>query len=629
MDVEIEVTSASRKEQKLSETAAAVYVITREDIRRIGATMIPEALRLAPGMDVARIDANKWAVSCRGFNDLFANKMLVLVDGRSVYTPTFAGVWWDSLGVELEDVDRIEVIRGPGAALWGANAVNAIVNIITNPADGSRSISTGLQTGSADIATASSLRVSGPIRDKGGYRVYASQTSYGALDRVDGGPSNDEWDRVSSGMRFDWQSDRRTTVSCQLNTYRGSAHQDLTTNLEFPMFSEVLSDVVSTSGTNLLASWRRNHSETKSSQIQFYMDRARRADKLLYGEALETYDLDYQQRSVLGRHDVLWGLGYRHTRDNVSAGRLVRFRPPHRVQDLFSGFVNDEIALKDGKLRLTLGSKLEHNQFTGLEIQPSVRLLWMLGKHRTIWGAVSRAVRTPSRLERDIVFTWDDIPDGQGGRVKFLAVSSPEFDSEKMVAYELGYRDQPSSNLTIDATLFVNSYAGIRSLRMAEPYADGVDTIYPAYLANCIFGKAYGGELATTWKVRNNWRLSSALSLLRADLSLSPNCDDQRSLENYGGSAPTSQFHVRSYLDLPGNRAFDLTLYACGPLRARGAPGYTRLDGRFSWRTGDGTDISIQITNALNSRHVEFGSYYGETLSQMARGISASIARRF
>ncbi len=629
MDVEVQVTSASRKGQKLSETAAAVYVVTREDIVRSGAQAIPEALRLAPGMNVARIDANKWAVSCRGFNDLFANKMLVLVDGRSVYTPTFSGVWWDALGVEIEDVDRIEVIRGPGAALWGANAVNAIVNIITSPARPVRTAAARMQGGGADIRSGGSLRFSGPLSDTGGYRFYASQTYYNALDSVTGGRSNDSWDRASAGVRADWQPDDATAVMCQFNAYRGAGSQDFTTNLEAPDFSEVLSDTIESSGTNLLARWSRRYSPTRNCAIQFYMDRTHRNDELLYSEALETYDLDYQQHSTLGCHDVIWGLGYRLTRDNVAAGRFVSFTPPERTQQLFSGFVNDEISLRGDRLRLTIGTKIEHNHFTGWEIQPSARFLYPLGRQSSLWGAVSRAVRMPSRLERDILFLMDEVPDGMGGHIRYVSVSSPEFRAEEMLAYEIGYRRQPAPNISFDATCFLNNYSNVLSIRMAEPYLDGADTVFPGYISNDIYGRTYGFEASADWAVTPRWRLAASYGLLYADFREAGGTNYPLCLERYNGGAPRSQFQVRSYLDLPGSCELDIALYSYGRLVGRNVPGYTRLDGRLGWHIQDGTDVSIQIVNALNSRHVEFGSFYGETISLLGRGFSVSIARHF
>ncbi len=630
MDVEVEVTSASRKEQKLSETAAAVYVIARDDIRRAGSATVAEALRLAPGMNVARIDANKWAVSCRGFNDLFANKMLVLVDGRSVYTPTFSGVWWDALGVEIEDVDRIEVIRGPGAAVWGANAVNAVINIITIPAASTAAATALLQGGGADIQSSGSLRLSGYLGDSGGYRFYASRKLYNNLNGVSGGESNDAWDRSSAGLRMDWKTNNNDAISCQLNTYRGSANQVFRTNLDYPMFAEELTDTVSTSGTNILARWSHRQSDTSDTAVQVYFDHTERLDKLLFNEVLDTYDLDFQHRSLLGkRHDVVWGLGYRLTKDATQGGHLVSFSPTSRAQSLLSAFVNDEIALAGQRVRLTLGTKLEHNEFTGFEIQPNIRLLCSLAKGRSVWGAVSRAVRVPARIERDIRFTLLSVPDGYGGQVKTVVTGNPAFVSEELIAYEIGYRDQSVKNLSWDVTGFMNDYSKLRTLAFAAPYMEGADTIMPAYMVNDISGKAYGIELAANWRVTSNWRLAGTFSVLRTDFHASPFSTDPKSVGMYEGSEPRTHYNLRSSIDLPGNQEFDLTFYSYSRLAGRGVSAFNRLDGRFSWHAKDATDISIQMTNALNSRHVEFGSYYGETVSLLGRGVSASIARQF
>ena len=564
MNIEVEVTSASRKSQKLSETAAAVYVITEEDIRRTGATSIPEALRLAPGMDVARIDSNKWAVSCRGFNDLFGNKMLVLVDGRSVYTSTFSGVWWDTLGVMMSQVDRIEVVRGPGATLWGANAVDAIINIITKSASASQGMNAELLMGGADVRSSDNLSYGGTFGRNGHYDVHGGYTDNNNLLTRAGDPASDSWEQTLGGVRMDWQPAADTSMTCQLNAYNGTENQQVVTNLEYPMFSQIRSDKVSAEGSNFLTRWSRTKSADCDMALQLYYSHTKRLDDIQYDETCDTYDLDFQHRSVAGgRHEIIWGMGYRQVIDEASGSRVM-FNPTGSQDHLLSAFVQDEIPLSE-HLRLTFGSKFEHNDSTGFETQPNIRFCYTPRQHETIWGAVSRAVRTPARIERDSTFYWDIVPNEEGGLDYIGSVGNPAYGSEDLIAYELGYRRQPSPDLSFDLAAYYNDYPKLMCFQWLAPVADGIDNYYLTTEINGMSGSTCGIELATSWRANTNWKLTGSYSTWRADLSVDPSTGDTTSVPLFEGSSPQRQFSLRSYLDLPHNLTLDSTLYLREP----------------------------------------------------------------
>ena len=405
----MEVTSVSKKKQRLTEAAAAVFVITQEDIRRSGVTSIPEALRLAPGLQVAKIDANKWAISSRGFNTQFVNKLLVLIDGRSVYTPSYSGVYWDAQDTLLEDIDRIEVIRGPGATLWGANAVNGVINIITKQAGDTQG---GLMVASAgnEEKVIAGLRYGAELNKNTHGRLYLKfnerDSSYApGLDDEAG----DDWKSLRGGFRIDSQPSDKDRWTVQGDVYEADENQTLNlwrdpsdpSNLNFaPFYLDAnTADEIESSGWNLLTRWDHLLSNTSNITLQLYYDHTKRAENFLLQEQ-DTLDIDFQhQLEVFGNHDLVWGLGYRHIEDEFSNTYIVAFLPDSGSSDLFSAFLQDEIELLPDRLRLTLGSKFEQNDFTGFEVQPSARLIWLPTERSTLWGSVSRAVRTPSRLE--------------------------------------------------------------------------------------------------------------------------------------------------------------------------------------------------------------------------------------
>jgi len=435
----IEVTSASKKQEKLSQTAAAIYVITQEDIRRSGATSIPELLRMVPGSDVAHIDANKWAISARGLNEQFADKMLVLIDGRTVYTPLFSGVYWDVQDTLLEDIDRIEVIRGPGATLWGANAVNGVINIITKQAkDTQGSLLTS--GGGNQERGFGAVRYGGKLGDRGHYRFFAKYFNRDAFARSSGDNAVDGWNILREGFRTDWKVTDQDSLTIQGDFYNGSAGVEVPGVASLsPPTTGSLDDRTHLVGGNLLGRWHRAFSDRSDTTLQMYYDRADRRDILL-GEVRHTIDLDFGHHLAVGnRHDILWGLGYRFTGDQTTGSLTFSFNPSSRSDNLYSTFAQDEINLVPARLRLTLGTKLEHNNYSGLEIQPNIRLLWTPHPHHAIWAAVSRAVETPSREEANARINKAAFVRADGTTRLVSEFGNPGLPAEAVLANEFGY----------------------------------------------------------------------------------------------------------------------------------------------------------------------------------------------
>src|SRR5882762_6305600 len=466
----MKVTSVSKHTQKVADAAAAIFVITQEDIRRSGATSIPEALRLAPGLEVARIDQNKWAIGSRGFNGRFDNKLLVLIDGRSVYTPLFSGVYWNVQDVMLEDVDRIEVIRGPGATLWGANAVDGVINVITKKAKSTQSAVVTAGAGTEERG-AGGVRYGSKIGDNTYYRAYTKYFDWGPSSYPSGMTAHDGWDALRGGFRADWTPAGANSLTLQGDVYRSRFNETLTVASLSAPYSNTFPNDGKYSGGNILGRW--NHtSERSSMSLQMYFDNTTIADKSLFVDHQNIFDIDFQHAFHTGdSQQFVWGFGYRSIRDKNDPSFTVSLQPNQVTLNHFSTFLQDEISLVDNRLQITLGSKFERNEFTGLEVQPNARLLWNLTPNQSIWTAVSRAVRTPALTEEGLRLNSAVIPPGTPSNPTplpaVLAVfGSHQFNSEDLLAYELGYRVQATSNLSIDLATFYNNYS---NLRTAEP----------------------------------------------------------------------------------------------------------------------------------------------------------------
>lgn len=637
------ITTITRKPEKASETASATYVITQEDIHRSGATTIAEALRMAPGLDVARIDASRWAISSRGFNDFFADKLLVLRDGRSVYTPLFSGVFWDVQDAVLEDVERIEVTRGPGASLWGANAVNGIINIITKSAKDTQGtlLTAGGGTEERGFGAA---RYGGKINDDAFFRVYAKFSDRDdSPNRPDNPPpfgarpGMDGWNLWQTGFRTDWTPSQSSHFRLQGDVYHGDIGQEVfviaaPTPTTPPVTKALWGDGTVTGG-NVLGSWSQNFSATSELTVQSYYDRTDREDRV-HNESRDTFDLDAQHRFMVGeRNEIMYGAGYRYTHDQLADGidnsGAIRFVPDHKGDQLVSSFVQDEITIFENgpkeHLKLTVGSKFEHNDYTGFEIQPSGRVAWTEGRH-TLWGAVSRAVRTPARFEHTLD-AWFGTPTATSPVYTKLE-GNPAYKSEEVLAYEVGYRVQPLSNVSFDLTGFYNDYNHLRAIAPEDLKLAPFGPVLLLQPQNSMDGETYGFELAANWKVMENWRLSGGYSLLKMELHAPAGVVLGEVAEK---ESPQNQFNLRSYIDLPYNLQLDTVLYYVDNLAGRNVPSYTRLDMRLGWRPTQKKDLefSVVVQNILDPKHPEFGTSFLVNPHEIERSVYAKVTWRF
>ncbi len=609
----MQVTSVSKRTQKVADAAAAIFVITQEDIRRSGATSIPEALRLAPGLEVARIDQNKWAIGSRGFNGRFDNKLLVLIDGRSVYTPLFSGVYWNIQDVMLEDIDRIEVIRGPGATLWGANAVDGVINIITKPAASTQSaiVTAG---GGTEERGSGGVRYGSKLGDNTHYRIYGKYFDWGPSNFASGATANDGWDAMRGGFRADWTPTGANSLTLQGDLFRSKYDETLTVPSLASPFSSTFPNNGVYSGGNILGRWNHN-SEGNSMSLQMYYDNTTTVDKSLFVDHQNVFDMDFQHGFHVGdSQQFVWGLGYRSILDRNDSSFTVSLQPNQVSLNQFSAFLQDEISLVDNRLRLTLGSKFEHNDFTGFEVEPNARLLWTLSPNQSVWTAVSRAVRTPALTEEGLRLNSAVIPPGTPANPAPLPAvvavfGSHQFNSEDLLAYELGYRVQATSNLSLDLATFYNHYSNLRTAEPGTPFVEGspapTDIVIPFVAGNKMSGGTYGLELFADWKVIPKWRLTGSYSYLQMDIHKNLSSQDPTP-DNPNGSSPRHQWYLRSSVDLPKHFDLDTTLRFVDHLSSLNLPNYYSLNAHLGWRPVRNLELSIGGQNLLDNRHLEF-----------------------
>src|ERR1700731_1276091 len=632
----IQVTSVSKRTQKVADAAAAIFVITQEDLRRSGATSIPEALRLVPGLEVARIDENKWAIGSPGLHGRFDNKLLVLIDGRSVYTPLFSGVYWNVQDVMLEDIDRIEVIRGPGATLWGANAVNGVINIISKKAKDTQSGVVTAGAGSEERGSGG-VRYGSKIGDTS-YRAYGKHFNWGPSLYPTGMTAHDGWDSLRGGFRADWTPAGANSLTVQGDVYRSRFDETLTVASLSAPWSNTFPNNGKYSGGNILGRW--NHtSERSSMSLQMYYDNTTITDHSLFGDHQNILDLDFQHGFHVGdSQQFVWGLGYRSIRDKNDASFTVSLQPNQVTLNQFSTFLQDEISLVDNRLQITLGSKFERNEFTGFEIEPNARLLWNLTPNQSVWTAVSRAVRTPALTEEGLRLNSAVIPPGAPSNPpQFPAViavfGSHQFNSEDLLAYELGYRVQATSNLSLDIATFYNNYSNLRTAEPGTPFVEGspapTDIVIPFVAGNKMSGGTYGVELFADWKVVPKWRLVGSYSYLQMNIrknsdSLDPTPD------NPNGSSPRHQWYLRSSIDLPMHFEQDTTLRFVDHLPSLNIPSYYSLDAHLGWRPVSRVEFSIGGQNLLNNRHLEFiPDFINTSPTEVKRTVYGSITFQF
>ena len=616
--MDVEVTSVSRQPERLREAPSAVQVVTNDDIRRSGATRLPEALRLAGNLDVAQKNGHDWGISARGFNTELANKLLVMIDGRTVYTPLFSGVIWNAQDALLEDVDRIEVVSGPGASVWGANAVNGVISIITKSARETQGLYLEAGTGSV-LESLFGARYGGRVGSGAYYRVYARGTDRGPEVFATGAPYADSWSKQQAGFRLDMTPSRRDEVTIQGDVYGGHG--------------EVPNGLHTMSGRNLLARWIHTASVDSALNVQVYYDhtylRQPAAALVINGttlapagvfrDDLDTFDIDLQHRFRAGRSSsIVWGLGYRHTRDDVSNAPSLGIFPAHLSQNFYSGFVQGETALRAG-VSLTLGTKVEHTDYTGFELEPGVRLQWERNARQTLWAAVSRAIRAPARIDRDL---------SQGIPPYFVLLKgSPDFQSETLVAYEAGWRARIGSSADGSLSVFYNDYDDIRSAAF-DPA-----TAFPLTFHNDLEGNTLGTELAVTVRGGDWWRLHAAYAFLRGDLRVEPGGTDINNALNETAD-PEHRASIRASVDLPSRVALDLMVRwvdrrpgHLGPAAAV-LPAYAEADARLGWAVTDRLELSLVGHNLLHDHHAEYG-FDPAARAEVQRSVTGKAAWRF
>ncbi len=619
----VEVFSVSKKAQKLSESAAAIYVLTQEDIRRSGATTLMDALRLVPGVQVANLNRHIYSISVRGFNERFANKLLVLIDGRSVYTPLFAGVYWDVQDTVLEDVDRIEVIRGPGGTLWGANAVNGVINIITKSAADTQGTLASALMGNEENGTYVA-RQGATLGDDVHVRVYGKyfdRESYHGLAQASG---MDQWRNGRGGFRMDWDASERDAITVQGEYYAGDSFSQTQAPLLVPPYlGPSIRQRNDFAGGHLLTRWSRDLEERGQTELQLYYDRTDRKSTD-FSEYRDTLDLEFQHNLPIGEHnELVWGLNYRFLHDDTGATFAFTLDPGHRSHHLFSGFVQNELRLLDDDLRLIVGTKIEHNDFTGVELQPSGRFLWQAAEQHTIWGAVSRAVRTPSRAEDDIRINAGVIPadpmDPMSLPILVALAGSSSFGSEELIAFELGYRTDVASALSIDIATFYNVYDDIRTAVIAGPPILEADPA-PLHVTqfytsiNGTSAETWGVELAADWVVSDAWRLRGGYTYLDLDLD-DPSIPVPNGVIETGeqSSSPDHTFFLRSLAKLPFGVELDVNLRYVDQLTtvSNNVPtevdDYLTADVRLAYSPIEGLELAVVGLNLFEDDHAEFG----------------------
>jgi iron complex outermembrane receptor protein len=602
----VEVTSVSRTAEALRDAAAAIAVVTHDDIRRSGASQIPDALRLVPGIHVGEQTSSVWAMSARGFSNVNSEKLLVLSDTRSIYTPLVSGVGWDVQDYLMEDIDRIEVIRGPGAALWGSNAVNGVINITTRSARDTHGLYASAALGTFD-RTSAAVRYGGETSGGVNYRVFGKYFDRDSTEHPTL-PGDDDWQMGHVGFRTDWDRNSQDSFTVQGDAYAGEAGQlnPAITVIGRPGPTGPLNENLS--GGNLLARWRRSQGQDSDMQLRAYYDYTRRDDPSFL-DTLHTFDLDFQKRfTAYTRQEILWGAAYRLTSNRNKPGLIFALDPEDSSDQLFSGFIQDQIALTQA-LRLTVGTKLEHNDFSGFEVQPSIRMAWLPSRNQTLWTAISRAVRVPTRLERDISI---DVSDPASNPIIRL-LGSDDFEPEELIAYEAGYRWQPLEKLSLDLAVYYNDYDKLASLELGEPFINPDDgrTVLPVTNMNLMDGRTYGAELLVEWQPLPQWRLTANYSYIEMDLT--PLGVDVNRNEWLEGSTPHNLTGLRSLLTL-GSLEIDAQFRHQSRIRrmplvitGEGLDAYSELDLRIGWRASEYWDLSLVGQNLLHDEHLEFG----------------------
>jgi iron complex outermembrane receptor protein len=630
----IDVTSASKKEQKISKVPAAIFVITQEDIHRSGATNIPDLLRMVPGLEVAQINPSTWAISARGFNGEYSNKLLVLIDGRTVYTPIFSGVFWDAQDVPLDSIGRIEVIRGPGATVWGANAVNGVINIITKSAGETQKAIATVAGGTLEHGSGMVL-FGGSIGSRGAYRVFADSFEMGHFLIPNNQSGKDDWYIFHGGFRADADISSKDSLTMEGEAVRGNAGELATSIVSLlPPLTATFDLRDRFSGWNVLARWKRVLSPSSQTSLQVYFEHSNRGDTT-YGIGLNTFDIDFQHHVNWGRRqDLVWGLGYRLSSDDTAATLRVSFNPPDLATYIFSSFVQDEIAIRPNRLYASLGTKFEYDYYNGSNFQPTARITWTPEDRDMFWAAISGAQRLPSRADTAVRVNYTAFPGPDNLPTLISLFGNPNQLNEHLTATEAGFRKQLSDRFSFDSTAFFNQY---RDLSSEEPGAARLEAdppplhlLIPEYFANLLHGETHGIEMFANAKLASRWTLSPGYSFLTMHIHRDATSLDVTGGPETEGGIPNQQAQLRSQVNLPWHWQWTTSAYFVGRLAAPKIPSYTRLDTNLAWQPSDRISLGLVGQDLLRDLHQEYsGPDLTVNPSLIRRSAYAKITWRF
>jgi iron complex outermembrane receptor protein len=627
------ISSVSKREQQVLDTPAAVYVVTRDELRSAGVRNIPDALRLVPGLDVNQIDASTFDVGIRGFDERFSNKMLVMIDGRSLYSPIFGGIYWDSINLVMDDIDRIEVICGPGGSLWGTNAVNGTVNIITRSSQETPGIFLADRS-SSDTPISLSARYGGHVGRFGSYRILAKYADAFGTQDESGHWAGDAWHLLRGGFRSDLKLREHDALMLEGNLYGASFGEPLSKTILVAPFAVTASGINSVSGGSAMGRWTHGYASGQETQVQIYYaiedrDATERPDNLY------TIDADVQHHFHIGsRQDLVGGAGYRYSEFYAPATPFLTITPAKQQYPLYSAFIQDELVMFPKRLSLIAGGKSEHNRFTGLDFQPSLRLNFRPNEKSAIWASVTKAVKIPNILNTSM---YRPLSAGVGadGIDLTTLVGNPKYKDEHLLAYEAGSRLQ-LKRASLDATGFVNNYNDVETNETLAPVARSGYTEYPTQWANNLYGKSFGAEVAASWKVAPVWKMTGSYSWLKMEMRTNSQSNDTSTAVGFNAGTPTNHFGLRSSLLLLKNLDFNALAQYTGPLPSGlgrntppALPSYYRVDSNLQWHVRDYFRMDIGGQNLLRPRVTEYVGGNGAIQTSSPRNIFARITYVF
>jgi iron complex outermembrane recepter protein len=605
----IEVSSVSRRQEKLSRTASAVFVIGPEDIRNSGALNIPDVLRMVPGVEVAQLTSNSWAISVRGFDSRFSNKLLILLDGRAVYTPTIGGVFWDVLNLPLEDIERIEVIRGPGGSVWGANAVDGVINIITAKASDTHGGLVSAGGGNLEQGFRT-VQYGGNWANKVDYRIYTKYENDGHLPNSAGQGGGDGWHLLNGGFRADSQLSTHDELAIQGSIYSGEenipAIQLASISSSIPKFTDAPANL---SGGYLQSVWNHTFSPRAGTTLEVSYGTYQRDDALREGR--KTVDIEFQHHLQWGhRQNILWGLSGQYTSSNSIGSFFVSLSPPSAKDYLFSSFVQDEIVLVPNRLYLTIGTKLERNYYTSWAAMPSARVAWLINDQHMLWAAYSRPIRTPAETDVALRSNVSEFM-GPGGLPAVIEITgNPNYGNETLTAYEMGYRTTVWKKLSFDFAAYYNDYTDQQTTEPGAPFLQvtpaPLHLILPLVFGNLMRGEAHGFEISTNWKPAHRWSVSPGYAFEEIHMHIAPTSRDTTSVAIAEGSSPRHSAQLRSHVDLSHGLEWSASAFFVAQLSSENIPAYTRIDTQLSWKWRERGTFSLVGQNLQQDHHFEF-----------------------